>query len=157
MRMKLLKIAVKGLKETVRDRKGFVFLMLFPVLFILIFRLAFGFGATVNQTYDIGGSETLSLRQVAETIMQVIRQPRWLVVWPTPWMRALTVLAESVFPRFPANVFWLDYLAVNRTCRVDTITQVFGLMPARFVSRLDYLRGVHWGRHALGTLFIRHA
>ena len=113
--------------------------------------------ATVNQTYEIGGSECLSLRQVTEMVMQATRQPRWLVAWPTPWMRALTVVMESVFPRFPTTVFWLDYLAVNRTCRVDTITQVFGLMPARFASRLDYLRGVHWGRRALSTLFIRHA
>ena len=51
--MKLLKLTVKGLKETTRDRKSFLFLMLFPVLFILIFRIAFGFGAAENETYTI--------------------------------------------------------------------------------------------------------
>jgi NADH dehydrogenase len=113
--------------------------------------------ATVNKTYEIGGGEYLSLRQVAETVMQVTGMRRLLVSWPTPIMRALTVVLESVFPRFPVSVFWLDYMAVNRTCAVDIVPHVFGLMPARFASRLDHLRGVHWGREALRTLFIRHA
>ena len=51
--MKLLRITVKGLKETTRDRKSFLFLMLFPVMFILIFRIAFGWGAPENETYTI--------------------------------------------------------------------------------------------------------
>jgi uncharacterized protein YbjT (DUF2867 family) len=112
--------------------------------------------ATMNQTYEIGGSEYFSLRQITETIMEVTRQPRLLFVWPTPYMRALTVILESMFPRFPASVFWLDYLAVNRTCPVDTIPHIFGLMPARFTSRLDYLRGVHWTRQLLRTVLTRH-
>jgi len=112
---------------------------------------------TVNQTYEVGGSEYLSLEQVVDTIMEVIHRPRLLVSWPMPIMRALTVMTESVFPRFPTSVFWLDYMVVNRTCPVDAIPHVFGLMPARFASRLDYLRGVHWGREALRTLFTRNA
>jgi len=51
--MKLLKLTVKGVKETTRDRKSFLFIMLFPVMFILIFRLAFGWGETANETYTI--------------------------------------------------------------------------------------------------------
>jgi uncharacterized protein YbjT (DUF2867 family) len=113
--------------------------------------------STINQTYEVGGSEYFTLRQVMELVMQVSGRRRLLVSWPTPLMRALTVMLESVFPRFPISVFWLDYMAVNRTCPVDTVPRVFGLMPARFASRLDYLRGVHWGREALRTLFIRHA
>ena len=45
---------------------------------------------TVNRTYDIGGSEYLSLRQVVGSVMEVTRQPRLLVNWPTQSMRALT-------------------------------------------------------------------
>ncbi len=113
--------------------------------------------ATINQTIDIGGSEYLTLRQIAETVMEVTGSRRLLVAWPTPLMRALTVILETTFPGFPASVFWLDYLAVNRICPVDTIQHMFGLMPARFASRLDYLHGVHWYRAALRSLFIRHA
>jgi hypothetical protein len=88
--------------------------------------------------------------------MEVTHQPRLLVNWPTQSMRALTVLMESLFPRFPASIFWMDYLAVNRTCPVDTIPHIFGLMPARFASRLDYLRGGHWVRQLFRTIFTRH-
>jgi len=111
---------------------------------------------TLNQTYDLGGSEYISLRQLTGTIMEVINRRRLLVNWSTQSMRALTIIMESIFPRFPASIFWLDYLAVNRTCPMDTIPRVFGLMPARFGSRLDYLRKVHWTRQLLRRLFTRY-
>jgi uncharacterized protein YbjT (DUF2867 family) len=111
---------------------------------------------TVNRTYEVGGSETLSLRQVVGLVMEITRQPRILVNWPTQSMRALTILMEFIFPHFPASIFWMDYLAVNRTCPVDTIPRVFGLMPARFASRLDYLRGSHWTRQMLHDLLRLH-
>jgi NADH dehydrogenase len=110
---------------------------------------------TVNQTYDVGGSEYLTLRQVVKTVMEVTRQPRLMINWPTQSMRGLTILMEFIYPRFPTSIFWMDYLAVNRTCPVDTIPRVFGLMPARFISRLDYLRGGHWTRRLIRTLFTR--
>ena len=111
---------------------------------------------TVNRTYEVGGSETLSLRQMVGLVMEITHQPRILVNWPTQSMRALTILMEFIFPRFPASIFWMDYLAVNRTCPVDTIPRVFGFMPARFASRLDYLRGGHWTRQLLHDLLPHH-
>ncbi len=111
---------------------------------------------TINQTYNLGGSENISLRQLAGTVMEVTGRRRLLVNWPMQSMRALTIIMESTFPRFPASIFWLDYLAVNRTCPVDTIPRIFGLMPARFASRLDYLRNVSWTRQLLRRLFTRY-
>ncbi len=110
---------------------------------------------TLNQTYNLGGSEYISLRQLTETIMEVTGRRRVLVNWPTQSMRTLTIIMEFIFPRFPASIFWMDYLAVNRTCPVDTIPRIFGLMPARFASRLDYLRNVPWTRQLLRRLFTR--
>jgi uncharacterized protein YbjT (DUF2867 family) len=111
----------------------------------------------LNRTLEIGGSEFFSLRQVIATVMEITRQPRLLVNWPTQSMRGLTILMEFIYPQFPTSIFWLDYLAVNRTCPVDTIPRIFGLMPSRFASRLDYLRGGHWTRQLFRTLFTRHA
>ncbi len=111
---------------------------------------------TLNQTYDLGGSEFISLRQLIGTIMEITGQRRLLVNWPMQSMRALTIIMESIFPRFPASIFWLDYLAVNRTCPADTIPRIFGLMPARFASRLDYLRNISWPRQLLRVLFTRY-
>jgi uncharacterized protein YbjT (DUF2867 family) len=112
---------------------------------------------TINRTIEVGGSEYLSLRQVVNSVMEITRQPRLLINWPAQSMRALTILMEFIYPNFPTSIFWMDYLAVNRTCPVDTIPRIFGLMPARFSSRLDYLRGGHWTRHLFRVLFARHA
>ena len=111
---------------------------------------------TITHTYELGGSEYISLRQVVRSIMDITHQPRLMVNWPAQSMRALTILLEFVYPNFPISIFWMDYLAVNRTCPVDTIPRVFGLMPARFAARLDYLRGGHWTRQLIRVLFTRH-
>jgi uncharacterized protein YbjT (DUF2867 family) len=111
----------------------------------------------LNRTYEIGGSETFSLRQVISLVMEFTGQRRLLVNWPAQSMRALTILMEFVYPNFPTSIFWMDYLAVNRTCPVDSVPRIFGLMPARFASRLDYLRGGHWTRQLLRALLTRHA
>jgi ABC-2 type transport system permease protein len=51
--MKLIVIAIKGIKESLRDRKNFAFLMMFPILFLIMFRIAFGWGPEATETYDI--------------------------------------------------------------------------------------------------------
>jgi uncharacterized protein YbjT (DUF2867 family) len=98
----------------------------------------------VNQTYEIGGGETFTLRQVIEKLMSVTRTRRLLVQLPTPWMRALLVMLDSFIPNFNVSTYWLDYVAVNRTCPVDNMPRVFGLMPARFGYRLNYLARKPW-------------
>jgi uncharacterized protein YbjT (DUF2867 family) len=99
---------------------------------------------TVNQTYEVGGGEYFTLRQVLETLMDVTRRRRLLVPLPVPWMRALLVMVDSLVPNFSISTYWLDYVAVNRTCPVDNLPRTFGLMPARFAYRLDYLARKPW-------------
>ena len=97
----------------------------------------------VNQTYEIGGGEYFTLRQVLETLMSVTNTRRLLVPLPTPYMRALFVMLDS-FPSFNISTYWLDYVAVNRTCPVSNLPRTFGLMPARFAYRLEYLARKPW-------------
>jgi NADH dehydrogenase len=99
---------------------------------------------TVNQTYEIGGGEYFTLRQVLETLMGITHAPRMLVPLPPPYMRALLVTLDSALPNFNISTYWLDYVAVNRTCPVDNLPRTFGLMPARFAYRLDYLARKPW-------------
>jgi uncharacterized protein YbjT (DUF2867 family) len=98
----------------------------------------------VNQTYEIGGGGYFTLRQVLEKVMGVAHARRMLVQLPIPWMRALLVMLDSFIPNFNVSTYWLDYVAVNRTCPVDNMPRVFGLMPARFSYRLDYLARKPW-------------
>lgn len=110
---------------------------------------------TINRTYEIGGSEYFTIRQVVETIMQVTQRPRTLFEMHPVLVRALIVTLESFVPNYPVSSFWLDYIAVSRTCPVDNLTRAFGLMPARFSYRLDYLKRTPWYRAALARLSTR--
>ncbi len=98
----------------------------------------------VHDTYEIGGGEYFSLRQVLEKLMGVTHTHRMLVSLSPPTMRSLLVLLDTFIPNFNISTYWLDYVAVNRTCPVDNMPRIFGLMPARFGYRLDYLARRPW-------------
>ena len=46
--MKSIDVAVKGVKETTRDRRGFLFIIGFPILLIALFAFAFGSGSFLS-------------------------------------------------------------------------------------------------------------
>lgn len=100
--------------------------------------------STVNQVYEIGGNEFFTLQQVLEIVMEVTRRRRFLVPMSPITLRAVTVFLEGVLPGFPISSFFLDYFAVNRTTGVDSMPRYFGLMPARFSYRLEYLKHKRW-------------
>ena len=110
----------------------------------------------INETIEIGGPEYLTFRQVLEMVMQAIDINRTLISTRPPYLRGLTVFLESLFPGLPVSVYWLDYLATNRTCTLDTIVRTFNLMPARMSQNLDYLKEQDWRQSLLGILFKRY-
>jgi len=110
----------------------------------------------INETIEIGGPEYLTFRQVLEMVMQAIDINRSLISTRPPYLRGLTVFLESVFPGLPVSVYWLDYLATNRTCTLDTIVRTFNLMPARMSQNLDYLKEQDWRQSLLKILFRRY-
>lgn len=99
---------------------------------------------TINLTYEIGGGEYFTFRQIVETIMAITRTRRAFLSLPIPYMRALFVILDPFLPKANISTYWLDYIAVNRTCPVDNLPHTFGLMPARFAYRLDYLVREPW-------------
>ena len=50
---KTLVIAVKGNKQLWRNKRNLVFVILFPIMFMLVFRIAMGFGQDSNYAYPI--------------------------------------------------------------------------------------------------------
>ena len=103
---------------------------------------------TLNKVYELGGTEFFTLQQIVEAIMDATHTRRYLVPLSPLTLRAITVFLEGVIPNFPISSFWLDYFAVNRTCAIDSLPRVFGLMPARFSYRLDYLLRKPWYQRA---------
>jgi len=109
----------------------------------------------LNRTIEIGGPEYLSFRQIVGQVMETIGIRRNLVSIFPPYLRGTTVLMEAIFPGFPTTVYWLDYLAANRTCALDTLPRLFGLLPSRMSHRLEHLRGQDWRVSLFRTLLSR--
>jgi len=105
-----------------------------------------------NRIVNIGGPEYLTFREIVELVMKEIGIHRLLVGIGSPYLRAITVFIESMFPNLPVSVYWLDYMAVNRTTALDTMPRTFNLMPSRISQRLAYLHGENWRVSLLRTL-----
>ncbi len=110
---------------------------------------------TVNQTYSLGGPEYLTFTHILQSIMEQIKIRRRVMHIFPPYLRAMTVLFESVFPGMPVSVYWLDYLATNRTCSLDVMTRVFNILPARFDHTLGHLQDTNWRVSLWQRLFRR--
>ena len=100
--------------------------------------------STRNQTYSVGGPEYIALNEILRLVKETTGIRRKLVHIGPPYLRGFNVFLESFLPGLPFSVFWLDYLAANRTCALDTVPRIFNLMPARFHQQLDYLRRQTW-------------
>lgn len=107
---------------------------------------------TINRTYEVGGPEYLTFRQISELVLREAGLSRRMVRIGPPYLRTLTVVLEAMFPALPVSVYWLDYLAANRTTALDTLPRSFNLMPSRFSQRLAYLRGVNWRAEMFKTI-----
>ncbi|HCU56856.1 MAG TPA: hypothetical protein DF984_01260 [Anaerolineaceae bacterium] len=96
---------------------------------------------TVDQTIEIGGPEFLTFRQICTLILNAIQIKRHFINTSPLVLNVLTELMEMVKPNFPTTVFWMDYLAANRTANVDVLPRIFNLLPAKMSQRLGYLEG----------------
>ena len=110
---------------------------------------------TYRRTIEVGGPEYLTFRHIVELVMGESGIRRRLIGIGPPYLRAITVTLNSLFNNMPISVFWLDYLAVNRTCALDTLPRTFDLMPSRMSQRLAYLHGQHWRRMLLKEMWRR--
>ncbi len=95
--------------------------------------------AAINQTHEIGGAEYLSFEALMAKVLSAAKIKRKFIhIYPS-YLRLLVIFLENSIPYFPISIFWLDYLAANRTCALDTLPRVFNLIPSLFDQHLDYL------------------
>jgi NADH dehydrogenase len=103
----------------------------------------------INRTIEVGGPEYLSFNEIIDLLMNATGINKRVIGLRAPYLRAITVFIESIFPNPPVSVYWLDYLAANRTCPLDVLPREFNLLPSRFSHKLNYLedqkqRGSLW-------------
>jgi len=97
---------------------------------------------TSNQLFTIGGGEYLSYREILQMLLEASRLRRKLIPISPAYLRGITLFMEQLFPKLTMPFYWLDYLAADRTCPLDTLPREFGLMPTRFNQKLDYLQEI---------------
>jgi NADH dehydrogenase len=102
---------------------------------------------TRNETIEVGGPEYLSFKQICQLILEKINIKRRFVDISPVLLNRLTELLEILMPNFPTSVFWLDYLASNRTANMDVLPRIFNLLPSRMNQRLGYLQGKTFRRN----------
>jgi len=97
----------------------------------------------MDRIIEIGGDQYLSITELTRNIQDQINTHQRLVYIHPAVLRLATVILEHAFPKFPVSTFWLDYLAVDRTCAIDSLPVIFGILPVRFSERISYLRQVN--------------
>ena len=110
---------------------------------------------TINKVYKLGGPEHLSFREICEIIIGVLGIQRKFVNVSPVFLNVLTELIEIIMPRFPTSVFWLDYLAIDRTAELDALPRQFDLLPARMSQHLDYLKNYNFRKNFWRKIFHR--
>jgi ABC-type multidrug transport system permease subunit len=143
--MKFVKIAIKGFKELVRDKRLLAMMLLFPVVFMLVFGYAFGVGGGQNTpnvivvlNNDIGtSSSTIGSGHFnfGENFTQVLRDLKYenstvsmLTLQNATREDALKLLKErsiACIVTIPENFSEAMQAAVNSTVRT-TVTSVVG-------------------------------
>jgi len=104
----------------------------------------------VGQTYDVGGPEFLTLRQVVEMVMQAAGSRRWLLNTSPLYLRGMTWALQRILPNPPLTTFWFDYLASSRTASLDAMPTIFGLKPSMMIDQLRYLGERNWIAEFMG-------
>ncbi len=119
----------------------------------LVVRKALEDNRTIGNSYSIGGSTPLTLRQMTERILVAMNTKRKLVGMPVSAVRPLVAAAQKLLPKPPVTTSLLDLLAIDNVIVENDITRVFGITPVPFApEELLYLRTIT-ARSAMGSMF----
>jgi NADH dehydrogenase len=94
---------------------------------------------TIQKIFTVGGGEFLSYKDIVRIVMKKTGKHRILVPFSPAYLRTLNLWLGRNERGFPYTNAWLDFLASDRTCALDTLPKLFGLLPARFEKKIDLL------------------
>lgn len=109
-----------------------------------------------NHVYELGGPEYINIGEAILEVANKVGLKRSIAHVVPSYLRIGGIILEYLFPHLPLSVYWLDYLSVDRTCAIDSVSRNFGLLPSRFSKRLDYLEGTNWRRAMWRDVFRRN-
>ena len=88
-------------------------------------------------TFDIGGPEHLSYRQIVEELSRAAgyRKPTFSI--PMGFMKLTTSMLEHFLPSPPVTSDQLRLLEQDNICAVDSVERQFGFIPMKFADTLQ--------------------
>ncbi len=111
--------------------------------------------ATVRETYSLGGSVPLTLRQMTERILVAMHAKRKLISVPVSALRPLIATGEKMLPKPPVTTGLLDLLDIDNVVPENDLIEKLRIHPIPFApEELLYLRQITVSS-ALGSLFGR--
>ncbi len=93
-----------------------------------------------KRIYEIGGGEYLDFLSICRITMRIIERRKFLLPVPSAYLRIFNLWIKSYKKSVPLPTIWLDLLAVNRICALDSLSRNFNILPVRFSTHLDHLQ-----------------
>lgn len=92
-----------------------------------------------NEVFEIGGGEFIEFRQLVRLLMTAIGSKKALMPLAPAYLRLINLWLRKADAVYPISTHWLDLLALDRTCPLDSMTRNFAILPSRFANHLGYL------------------
>jgi nucleoside-diphosphate-sugar epimerase len=105
---------------------------LISAIFILINKTNFE-----NKVISLGGGEYFDLRSILSMILQANKKRRLMVPISPAYLRLYNLWFRQSRGGFPLSNKWLDLLAMNRTCALDSLPRSFNMLPGRINQYLE--------------------
>lgn len=92
-----------------------------------------------NGVYEIGGGEFFEFIDIARKVMRIINKKKLLLQISPAYLRIINLWFKPYKGSFPLSTRWLDLLAIDRACPLDSLPRNFSILPERFQNHLEYL------------------
>jgi len=92
-----------------------------------------------NNVVSLGGGEYFKFRTLLKMIQKVQKKQRLMVSVAPAYLRIYNLWFRQSKGGFPLSTKWLNLLAVNRTCPLDSFPRTINLLPGRLTKFLDSL------------------
>ncbi|HUV15148.1 MAG TPA: NAD-dependent epimerase/dehydratase family protein [Pelolinea sp.] len=93
-----------------------------------------------NEVFEIGGSEFFEFGKLTQIIMEQINKRKILMPIAPAYLRISNLWFRRSGAVYPLSTRWLDLLAMDRTCPLDSLAHSFSILPSRFQNHLRYLK-----------------
>lgn len=105
-----------------------------------IIRLCFDRSETIGRSYELGGPEYWTYREIVAEVLRATGRRRRIVPMPLPLIRLVAGVAEAVHLPFPVATDQLRQLRLDNVGPLDGVERGFGFAPRAMDGQLGYLR-----------------